>query len=199
VATKVDLASLARELASRSVGAEANVQAHIQTILLYGGLNLGEDNLQTVELEAQAGGGRRIDIEAGFTVIEVKRDLRITGVREQAEAQLAGYVRSRTEALGQRYVGVLTDGAEWRLYHLVGQKLAEVSRFELSVAKPDADGLTIWLEGALATVEQIKPTPREIERRLGARTSAHALDYADLEALYVQSRDDPTIKLKRQL
>lgn len=195
----VDLPALARDLASRSVGAEANVQAHIQTILLFGGLNLGEENLETVELEAQAGGGRRIDIEAGFTVIEVKRDLRVVGVLAQAEEQLAGYVRSRTKTLGQRYVGVLTDGAEWRLYHLAGDDFIEVSRFELTPANPDAEALTIWLEGALATAQQIKPTPREIERRLGARSSAHALDYADLEALYMRSRDDPTVKLKREL
>lgn len=199
VAKTVDLAALGRELASRSVGAEANVQAHIQTILLFGGLNLGEENLETVELEAQAGGGRRIDIEAGFTVIEVKRDLRVVGVRAQAEEQLAGYVRSRTKTLGQRYVGILTDGAEWLLFHLAGDDFVEVSRFELTPTNPDADGLTIWLEGALATAQQIKPTPREIERRLGARSSAHALDYADLETLYVANRDDPTVKLKREL
>lgn len=69
VANTVDLAALARDLASRSVGAEANVQAHIQTILLFGGLNLGEENLETVELEAQVGGGRRIDIEAGASLL----------------------------------------------------------------------------------------------------------------------------------
>jgi hypothetical protein len=74
-----------------------------------------------------------------------------------------------------------------------------VSRFELTVANPDAEGLTIWLEGALATAQQIKPTPREIERRLGARSSAHVLDYADLETLYLRSRDDLTVKLKREL
>jgi SAM-dependent methyltransferase len=199
VPTTVDLTSLARDLASRAIGAEANVQAHIQTILLYGGLNLGEENLETVELEAQAGGGRRIDIEAGFTVIEVKRDLRVTGVREQAEAQLAGYVRSRTQALQQRYVGVLTDGADWRLYHLAGDDFIEVSRLELTPANADADALIVWLEGALATAVQIKPTPREIERRLGARSSAHDLDYADLATLYARNRDDATVKLKREL
>jgi SAM-dependent methyltransferase len=197
--TTVDLPALARRLASRSLGAEANVQADIQTLLLYGGLNLGEGDLQVVELEAQAGGGKRIDIEVGFTVIEVKRDLRQAKVREQAENQLAGYVKGRTEALGQRYVGILTDGAEWHLYHLDGDELDEVSSFELAATNPDAEGLTVWLEGALATVEAIKPTPREIERRLGARSSAHALDYADLEALYSGHRDDPTVKLKREL
>ncbi len=197
--TTVDLPALARRLASRSVGAEANVQADIQTLLLYGGLNLGEGDLQVVELEAQAGGGKRIDIEVGFTVIEVKRDLRQAKVREQAESQLAGYVKGRTATLGQRYVGVLTDGAEWHLYHLDGHELGEVSSFELATTNPDVEGLTVWLEGALATVEAIKPTPREIERRLGARSSAHALDYADLEALYSGHRDDPTVKLKREL
>jgi hypothetical protein len=95
----VDLTALVRQIATRSVGAEANVQAHIQTLLLHGGLNLGEQDLVTVELEAQVGGGRRIDIEAGLTAIEVKRDLRSAGVREQAERQLAAYVRARTEAL----------------------------------------------------------------------------------------------------
>lgn len=56
----VDLAALARDLASRSVGAEANAEARIQTIRLFGGLNLGEENIETAELEAQAGVGQRI-------------------------------------------------------------------------------------------------------------------------------------------
>jgi SAM-dependent methyltransferase len=195
----VDLSALARELAGRSSGAEANVQAHIQTMLLYGGLNLGEDDLVTVELEAQVGGGRRIDIEAGLTAIEVKRDLRHRGVREEAEKQLAGYVRDRTSLLGQRYTGILTDGAEWRLYHLLDDKLEEVSLLEMTPSSADAEALIVWLEGALATAEAIAPTPREIERRLGARSSAHALASADLRALYEKHRKNPTVELKRTL
>lgn len=199
MAVTLDIAALTRQLASRSLGAEANVQAHIQTLLLYGGLNLGEGDLVNVELEAQVGGGRRIDIEAGLTAIEVKRDLRRGGVRQQAEQQLAGYVADRTRLLGQRYTGILTDGAEWRLYHLVDEALEEVSRFELLTTNPDAEGLLVWLEGALATVQAIAPTPREIERRLGARSSAHALASADLTSLYEKHRDDPTVQLKRRL
>jgi hypothetical protein len=175
------------------------VQADVRTLLLYGGLNLGEGDLLEAELEVQAGGGRRIDIEAGLTAIEVKRDLRSAGVREQAERQLAGYVRARTVALAQRYAGILTDGAEWRLYHLVDDELEEVSRFELAPGRPDAEGLVVWLEGALATAEAIAPTPKEIERRLGARSSAHALAYAELHRLYDKNRADPTVALKRQL
>jgi len=195
----MDTAALARRLATRSPQAEANKQADIQTLLLYGGLNLGEGDLNIVELEAQVGGGRRIDIEIGLTAIEVKRDLRQAGVREKAVEQLADYVRQRTEVLAQRYAGILTDGSEWRLYHLADDELEEVSSFELSPTTADAEGLIVWLEGALATVEAISPTPREIERRLGAGSSAHALAFAELERLYNKNRDNPTVHLKRQL
>jgi hypothetical protein len=195
----LDLAALVRQLAGRTAGAEANVQADVRTLLLYGGLNLGEDDLVEAELEVQVGGGRRIDIETGLTAIEIKRDLRSAGVRAQAETQLAGYVRARTTTMAQRYAGILTDGAEWRLYHLADDELEEVSHFELTPARPDAEGLVVWLEGALATAEAIAPTPKEIERRLGAYSSAHALAYAELYRLYDKHRADPTVVLKRQL
>jgi hypothetical protein len=196
----VNLTDLGRRLARRDVGAEANLQADVQTLLLYGGLNLDQADLEVV-LEAQVGGGRRIDIEAGFTVIETKRDIRQIGVREEAERQLAGYISDRARQLGQRYVGILTDGADWRLYNLTAETsgLAEVSRFELSPSQPNIEALAIWLEGALATVEAIQPTPKEIERRLGAVSSAHALDYAELRALFKLHKDDPTVQLKREL
>lgn len=197
--TRVNLDELGRRLARRGGGAEANLQADVQTLLLYGGLNLDEGDLK-VELEAPVGGGRRIDVETGFTVIETKRDLRHGNVRVEAEEQLGGYVRDRARQLGQRYVGVLTDGADWRLYHLGGDEaLHEVARFELSPNAPDVEALTVWLEGALATVDAIRPTPKEIERRLGALSSSHALDYAELTSLYAAHEDDPTVRLKREL
>jgi hypothetical protein len=61
----INLEQLARRLARRDGGAEANLQADVQTLLLYGGLNLGERDLNA-ELEAPVGGGRRIDVETGF-------------------------------------------------------------------------------------------------------------------------------------
>jgi SAM-dependent methyltransferase len=99
----------------------------------------------------------------------------------------------------QRYVGVLTDGADWHLYHLDGGELTLVSSFTLDPRSPDPDQLCLWLEGVLATDEQITPTPHEIENRLGAASPAHALEFADLNALYQAHRDLPTVALKRQL
>ena len=165
--------------------------------LLTSPLGLEEGNV--VELESPAGGGRRIDVEVGYTVIEVKRDLRVGNVRAEAVGQLAGYVKARQDTLQQRYVGVLTDGAEWRLYHLLDDALEEVSMHEVSPSDPDPQALGVWLEGVLATKQQIGPTPAEVGRRLGAESPAHKLDVAELSALYARNRDVPGVKVKRTL
>ncbi len=168
-------------------------------LLLAAGLNLRDGDLQDVNLEAPVGLRRRIDVEVGATVFEVKRDLRAGNVRSEAVEQLADYVRARAETMGARYVGVLTDGVEWQLYHLDDGHLHEVSAFELDPRTLDVDGLVIWLDGVLATADKITPTPAEIGRRLGAGSTAHALDVADLLALYHRYRHHPSVALKRQL
>jgi hypothetical protein len=106
-------------------------------------------------LESPAGQRRRIDVEVGFTVFEVKRDLRVGNVRVDAVRQLTGYVAARTAALQQRYVGVLTDGAEWHLYHFHAGTLRLVSSLLVDPGSPDVVGLCVWLEGVLATAEKI--------------------------------------------
>ncbi len=175
------------------------MQSDLHMLLMVAPLDLGEGDLEEIVLESPAGQRRRIDVEAGFTVFEVKRDLRVGNVRADAVMQLAGYVEGRVRETGQRYVGVLTDGAEWHLYHLVSGQMSLVSSFTLDIRDPQAELFCIWLEGVLATGQRIVPTPREIERRLGADSSAHALDASDLRALYTLHRDLPTVKLKRQL
>lgn len=196
----VDLGELARRLADRKQGrTEANVQSDLHILLAAAPLQLDDGDLDDIVLEQPAGARRRIDVEAGFCVFEVKRDLRVGNVRADAVTQLAGYVASRTGDTGQRYVGVLTDGAEWHLHHLRDGTLVEVSSFTLDARMPDVDGLCVWLEGVLATGAAITPTPGEIEKRLGATSPAHALDFAELAELYRAHRDDPGIVLKREL
>jgi SAM-dependent methyltransferase len=198
----IDLRELVGRLAARdSTRPEANVQSDVRMLLLAAPLNLAEHQVEDVILESPAGGGRRVDVEAGFTVFEVKRDLRSGNVLEEAVKQLGGYVAHRAQAMGQRYVGVLTDGAEWRLYHQTPQGgLEEVGLPHMvSAAEPDVNGLVVWLESVLATQEQVVPTPGTIDERLGAASPSHELDYADLLALYEEHRDDPTVKLKREL
>jgi SAM-dependent methyltransferase len=201
-AARPELAELVGRLATRAAGrSEATVQADVRMLLLTAPLNLTEHGVESIQLETPAGERRRIDVEAGFTVIEVKRDLRVGNVREDAIQQLAGYVAQRSATLGQRYVGVLTDGAEWRLYHLtLSGALTQVGdTLTVTAAEPDVDALLVWLEGVLATGQAILPTPVEIERRLGAESPSHLLDYADLRALFDAHRDHPSVALKRQL
>lgn len=96
-----DLSQLLRRLADRErVRSEATVQADVRQLLLTGGLGLADDDLH-VDLESQVGDRRRIDIEVGCTVIEVKRDLRNAGIVKTAEEQLAGYVLTRARQTGQ--------------------------------------------------------------------------------------------------
>lgn len=65
--------------------------------------------------------------------------------------------------------------------------------------KPDLPALVVWLEGVLATAQQIPPHPDEIAKRLGHGSSAHALDAASLRNLYSAYKDDPSVRMKRQL
>ncbi|MFG1826566.1 N-6 DNA methylase [Microbispora bryophytorum] len=194
-----NLEDLLGRLANRDrVRSEATLQADIRQLLLAGGLGLAEHDLD-VELETQVGDRRRIDIEVGFTVIEVKRDLRSATVLKTAENQLAGYVRTRNEQTGQRYVGILTDGSVWRAYHLRNDELAEATRYDLKPSRPDLTSLLAWLEGVLATRKGVPPTPGEIAARLGADSASYALDRAVLDALYAEHRNMPTVQLKREL
>ena len=151
-------------------------------------------------MEAATGDGRRIDVAAGCAVIECKPDLRPRRVVDAAVEQLAGYVKARTAELDQRFVGILTDGVEWRLYHLQPEgELGEVSQFTNKGRPSDPQALVTWLEGILATARDITPTPDEIQRRLGAGSAALELDRASLAALYGKIRSNPSVQLKRNL
>lgn len=143
------------------------MQSDLHMLLVAAPLNLSDGDLDTITLESPAGQRRRIDVEIGHTVFEVKRDLRVGNVRTEAVEQLAGYVRSRIETRGTRYVGVLTDGADWHLYHLApDHSLRLAATLTIDSDTPGVDELVVWLEGVLATGEQIIPSPLEISRRL---------------------------------
>ncbi|WP_342339008.1 MULTISPECIES: N-6 DNA methylase [unclassified Rhodococcus (in: high G+C Gram-positive bacteria)] len=194
------LALAVTRLASRAkTRTEADVQADAYVVLTSGGLQLDTD--EVVKLESQVGDGtrRRLDIEVGRCVIEVKKDLRVGGVRADAVDQLAGYVRDQSKKLGVRYVGILTDGTDWILYHLHDDLLVEVANLSLPERDPDPSSLTVWLESVLSTQDKIPPVPEEIEQRLGAESPAHLLDHATLADLYRESVHVPEVKLKRDL
>lgn len=198
--TESELKSLISQLADRgSPRTEAMIQADVRQLLLTAPLNLEQDDLQDIFLESPLGDRRRIDVEMGSTVIEVKKDLRKGKVRSEAVEQLHGYVEKRIEQTGQRYVGVLTDGAEWECYHSREGKLELVTSIAEKKTSPDVDEFLVWLEGVLATAQAIAPIAREIHSRLGARSSSHSLDKSSLTALYQENKKLPSVALKRTL
>lgn len=112
---------------------EAEIQADVRQFILDAPFQLEEGDLSLVHLESQLGDRRRIDVEVGASVIEVKRDLRAERIRRDAEEQLAGYVAMRADQTGLRYVGILTDGTTWCCYHLVEEELRQVSEINLAL------------------------------------------------------------------
>ncbi|MGH3855829.1 MAG: N-6 DNA methylase [Pseudonocardiaceae bacterium] len=199
IASADGLSELLRRLAARErVRSEATVQADVRQLLLTGGLGLADHDLD-VQLETQVGDRRRIDVEVGCTVIEVKKDLRNQRIVEAAQEQLAGYVAARAAQTGQRYVGILTDGREWHAYHERHGTLVDVTQHVLNPTKPDGTALLFWLEGVLASRQGVPPTPDEIRARLGATSASYALDRATLAALYAEHGESKTVRVKRQL
>jgi SAM-dependent methyltransferase len=194
----VDLTALVSLLSDRDrARSEADLQADVRTLLLYGGLNLDDP---AVRLESPASNRRRIDVEVGSAVIELKKDLRLGNVRVEGAAQLASYMTDRTSALGRRYAGVLSDGCEWLLFSLdeAGAPV-QVASFQVDSTAEASTDLCVWLEGVLATGTSISPTALEVRRRLGAGSSGFQLDLTDLHRLYEMSRDRSEVRLKREL
>lgn len=189
---------VARLTDSHTHRSEATIQSDVRMLLLDPALGLAEAEIE-VSLETQVGQQRRIDVEAGATVIEVKRSLDSPAVRAAALRQLSDYVQTRTAETGQQYTGVLTDGVLWVAYRESGGELLEATRHTTTAGLAGAHAALGWLEGVLATKRGVRPTPPEIRERLGANSSSHALDVATLSALYEAGRDLPTVALKREL
>lgn len=194
------LVALINRLAQRGTGSrtEADIQSDIKVLLLTANLDLEDDDLE-IKLESQVGHQRRIDVEVGYAVIEVKKDLRRAGVLADAVEQLRGYVQHRTETTQQRYVGILSDGHDWHLYTLTLEgELVLAATFELRSAD-DADGLISWLSTVLATTHNVVAEPEEIDRRFGASSPAHELDMIALTDLWAANESNGELRLKKEL
>lgn len=192
-------AVVVRLLSKDHARTEADVQSDIKELLLQPEFGLEDQQVPKLEVQTEDGTRRRIDILAGATVIEVKKDL-TTVVRRAAEPQLAGYIDNQVTLTGGRYNGILTDGRIWALYELDPGTGALAVRSELVVdTVDDTERLLAWLGSVLATDHGLTPTPGTIENRLGVDSPAYAQDHAYLSSLYDSLADDGTVSLKRAL
>ncbi len=184
---------------SDAVRSEATIQSDVRMVLMDPELGLAEQDLD-VDLETPAGHGRRIDVEVGCTVIEVKRSLAAPAALAAARQQLAGYVTTRSSEMGQRYVGILTDGRLWLAYHEVDGELREATQiFTTPPGDAAPRNCCAGSKGCWPPAGRYSRPPIEIAERLGATSSSHALDYSTLAAIYTVGKDLPTVRLKREL
>ncbi|MFW0161047.1 N-6 DNA methylase [Actinomyces sp. SKVG-SVH-4(1)] len=176
---------------------EADIQSDIHALLVVGELmNIGDQQAR-MESPSADGTRRRIDVEVGQLAIEVKKDLRNQTVRVDGEAQLEGYIKTRTEQSGAHYSGVLTDGVLWLLFNVGAEGRRLVAELDMTGKKTHV--LVRWLEAVLSTQTQVKPTPAEIVRRLGASSPAHLVDVAAFRDLYQANANNSEVALKREL
>jgi len=188
-----DLSSTLSQLATRNPGrTEADIQAMVREVLVYGGFDLGDD---TVRLESPAEEHRRIDVAVGAVLIECKRDIRSPIPLAKAEQQLGEYVVAKVGL----YAGVLTDGPIWRLYRRAGQTIELVDEVTLVAGRVDERAFRWWLGGLLATEQHVKPTALAIEERLGAASPSFRLARASLVACWEQTNSHSEVALKREL
>ncbi|RIJ60534.1 SAM-dependent DNA methyltransferase [Clavibacter phaseoli] len=176
------------------------MQQALSGFLTIAPLGLIQGQVAKVEVPTGDGTRRRIDVEFGKLIVEVKKDLAVALAISRAEPQLNGYLKTKRDETGDEYAGIVTDGVIWILYTLAGDELREVQRWELRKVDSDAvDRLVAWLDSILLTGPKLKPTPARIEERLGASSPRFKLDRARLQALYDAHGASPEIALKRDL
>jgi hypothetical protein len=184
------LTNIVRELAAKP--GHDKVKASIQELLVDGlGAERSAVNFERRVPEAQG----RIDAIVGRTLFEVKSDL----VRERgdAEEQLARYLPERERATRSRFVGIATDGLEWRAYEWRNDDLSELRTFRVDDRKPDT--LLAWLDGAAAIRAELATDRLTLEEQLGPESVAFARAEADLHTIWDRVAAKPSIALKRRL
>ncbi|MGO8872981.1 MAG: N-6 DNA methylase, partial [Acidimicrobiales bacterium] len=189
------LESLTR-LATRNPGrTEADIQADVRDVLLYGGFDLADE---AVKLESPTDDNRRLDVAVGALIVECKKDLRSPTVLAKAEVQLGDYLAVKASNGGQ-YAGVLTDGAIWRLYRHGQSGPAFIDELVISPTNLDERRIRWWLGAVLSTEQELVPSAAAIEERLGARSPSFQLVRSALLECWADVGGHPTVALKREL
>jgi hypothetical protein len=137
----------------------------------------------------------RTDALLGRTVFEIKSDLR----RElkDAETQLANYLPDRERVTRQRFVGIASDGAEFRVYMIRNSALELLGTFKPKVEEPH--GLLGWLESVVLLNQELPPDVESIRRELGRDSIHYHRALCEIEALWNRLENHPEAVIKRDL
>jgi hypothetical protein len=112
----------------------------------------------------------RVDTLLGDTVFELKSDLRRE--TEDAETQLRRYLENRQRETNRRFVGVATDGLDYRAYELQEGNIALINVFR---ARPEAPReLLVWLESVVSVSPELPTDALTVTQELGRESTAYA-------------------------
>ena len=184
------LQAIIAELLTR--GGHEKVRSHLHRLLTEG---LRADST-AIDFERRVPEVRgRIDALLGRTVFEIKSDLR----RElrDAEAQLASYLPDRERETGDRFVGIATDGTEFRVYMMRDSALDLLGTFRPKVDEPR--GLLGWLESVVLLNEELPPDVESIRQELGRDSIHYSRALREIEALWRRLEGHSEASVKRDL
>lgn len=184
------LAEIVGELATKP--GHDKVKASVQELLV-DGLGAERRHVSFEQRVPEAQG--RIDAILGRTAFEVKSDL----ARElgDAEEQLSRYLPEREKATRSRFVGIATDGLDWRAYEWREGALNLLRAFRTDAANPET--LLAWLDGAAAIRAELPTDALTLKNELGPDSVAYRRAEADLRALWAKLGTKPSVVLKRRL
>jgi hypothetical protein len=137
----------------------------------------------------------RLDALIGRTVFEAKRNLD----DEWADVvrRIPDYLADREREVGERFVGIASDGSKWVVFERQADALVKVKETTLDAEKPDT--FLSWLDGAVALRSTLRPDPITVRVELGQDSIAFRRANEQLGNLWAKWKDDPAIALKRQL
>ena len=133
-----------------------------------------------------------IDALFGDLLIEFKRNIKTT-LGSNID-QLRDYMRNMPDS--HRYVGMLTDGINFRTYVLdeVGEA-KEIGRFNITSA--DTDTVYLWLDSYLFSRTNIEPTSDDIVQRFGVNSPTFQLVNQTLSRLLSEIEDNKELEVWR--
>ena len=129
----------------------------------------------------------RIDALLGRTVFEIKSDLRRE--KKDVDRQLEIYLKDREAETKETWIGVATDGADYYVGMLRGNKFVELGSF-----RPIPDELRAllgWLESVVVLNVELLPDVQSIRTELGRDSIHYRRAMKEIEALWERLKGAP--------
>ena len=137
----------------------------------------------------------RLDALIGRTVFEAKRNL--DQEWDDVVRRMPDYLADREREEGERFVGIASDGLKWVVFERSDDHLVKLKETVLDPDKPEI--FLAWLDGAVALKSAPSPDPITVRLELGQDSVAFRRANDGLRLLWERVKDDPAVKLKRQL